>query len=134
MAAAYKPKTLRQAKAEYKAHSSLVSPVEQKRLERGHELDRRAQAVRQQDARKRDAERKRKLQEEREKEERTKMGIGLATQLVGYSVTQKKMKSGLEPSSGIERAIRTRTSELRRRETEVYSCQQRNQFLTNLLV
>lgn len=103
MPIATKPKTLRQAKADYKAHGPQLSAAEQKRLERGRELDRRAAAVRQQDVRKREAERKRKQQEDQEREEREKMGIGRATQLCGYSATQKRMKSGMEAFVGYRR-------------------------------
>jgi hypothetical protein len=95
-----KPKTLRQAKKDFKRYSPQVSPTSQKRYERAIELEKRAEAARQRDARKREAMRRREENERREREARRQHRIGLATQLAGYSGTQIRMKSGMEAFLG----------------------------------
>ena len=93
---AARPKTLRQVKAEWKKRSSYVSDAERKRLERGAELDRRAEAIRERDRRRKVAQERREQHEEREREARRKTGVGLATQLAGFNHTQKRMKGAME--------------------------------------
>lgn len=89
--------TLRRAKAQYKKSGPVaISSSEQRRLSRQVELDRRAQAVKERDKRRKAAEKARVEREDKERVARKQLGIGLATQLVGYSLTQKQMKGGME--------------------------------------
>jgi len=95
-----RPKTLRQAKADYKRYHHQITPAEQRRTERAIELDRRAEAIRQRDARRRFGVKKREELEEKETKAMRSRGIGLATQLAGNSGTQLKMKMGMESFVG----------------------------------
>jgi len=95
-----RPKTLRQAKADYKRYHHRVNPAEQRRTERAIELDRRAEAIRQRDARRRFGMKKREELEEKERKAMRSRGIGLATQLAGNSHAQLKMKMGMESFVG----------------------------------
>lgn len=60
------------------------------------ELERRADVIRQRDTRRREATKKKEEKEVKEKEARMQQGIGLATQLAGFSGTQMRMKRGME--------------------------------------
>ena len=95
------PKTLRQAKADYKKYGPRLSEKDVSRFERAAELDRRAEAIRTREKRRRQAQQRREEQERREDDVRRKMGIGLATQLAGYSKTQQQMKAGMEAFLGL---------------------------------
>jgi hypothetical protein len=59
------------------------------------------QAARDREQRRKKAEKTRVEKEEKEKETRKQLGIGLATQLAGYSLTQKQMKGGMEGWLGV---------------------------------
>jgi hypothetical protein len=72
-------------------------------MERGAELERRAEELRERDKRRRQAQKRREQQEEREREVRRKMGVGLATQLAGFSHTQKRMKGAMESFLGVRK-------------------------------
>lgn len=90
------PQTLRRAKAAYKKGHSTLSEAEAKRIERLEVLERRACRVKLSEQRRKEAERKRVDKEERERQARRQLGVGLATQLAGYSHTQAKMKGVME--------------------------------------
>ena len=65
-----------------------------RRIERGSVLDRRAEELKEREAKRKKAREKARLREARDREGRAKMGLGLATQLVGFSHTQRGMKVG----------------------------------------
>ncbi|KAJ9666352.1 hypothetical protein H2201_003540 [Coniosporium apollinis] len=90
------PQTLRRAKAAYKKGHSTLSEAEAKRIERLEELERRACRAKLSEQRRKEAERKRLEKEEKERQARRQLGVGLATQLAGYSHTQVKMKGVME--------------------------------------
>jgi hypothetical protein len=96
-----RPKTLRQAKADYKKYSHRLSDKDLSLCERAAELDRRAEAVRAREKRRRQAQQRREEQQKSEEDARRKIGIGLATQLAGYSNTQKQMRAGMEAFLGL---------------------------------
>lgn len=87
-----------------------------KQLERGHELDVRAARLREAEERGKIAKKKRDEKEEKERAARKQMGMGLATQLIGYKHTQAQLKMGMEAFLGIdkrkEEAKRRRAAEL----------------------
>ncbi|KIW09263.1 uncharacterized protein PV09_00186 [Verruconis gallopava] len=104
--------TLRRAKAQYKKSGSRpLSPTQQRKLARALELDRRAQAARDREKRRKQAEKARQDKEAKEREARKQLGIGLATQLAGYSLTQKQMKGGMESWLGVGDRKRKRDDE-----------------------
>ncbi|KAK8215840.1 hypothetical protein IWZ01DRAFT_180024 [Phyllosticta capitalensis] len=93
--------TLKQAKASYKKHGPRISDKEQRQLQRGMELDRRAEEYKERERRRKEAMKKRKEREEKEKEIRSRMGVGLATQLAGFNHTQKQLKGAMESFLGL---------------------------------
>ncbi|KAF1930442.1 uncharacterized protein M421DRAFT_374442 [Didymella exigua CBS 183.55] len=106
--------TSTEAKKAYKKNGPVISERTHKQLQRGHELEQRA-------AREREAETRRKLakerREERERKETTireQLGIGLATQRIGYSHTQANLKKGMEAFLGISK--KKQDNERRRKE------------------
>ena len=96
-----RPKTLRQIKADYKKYNHRLSDKDLNRCERAVELERRAEAIRAREKRRRQAQQRREEQQRSEEDARRKIGIGLATQLAGYSNTQKQMKGGMEAFLGL---------------------------------
>jgi hypothetical protein len=72
-------------------------------LQRGAELDQRAAQFRQQEERRKALKRKREEKERKEREARRQLGVGLATQMVGYSHTQARLKSGMEAFVGLQK-------------------------------
>ena len=101
------PKTLRQAKADSKKYRPRLSDKDLSRCERAAELDRRAEAARAREKRRRQAQQRREEQERNKEDARRKMGIGLATQLAGYSKTQQQMKSGMEAFLGLGKEFKS---------------------------
>ena len=99
------PRTLRQAKADFKNRKPTISEAEHKRLERLSELNRRAEELQERGKKRRLAQKRRKEQEHREKDARRKMGVGLATQLAGFSHTQKRMRGAMERFVGKSKAV-----------------------------
>lgn len=97
------PQTLRQAKAAYKKQGPRLSERERRQIERGAELLRRAERAKEQERRRKDYQRRREDRERKEREARRSVGIGLATQLAGYSHTQTAMKRGMERFLGVGR-------------------------------
>ncbi|KAK7537529.1 uncharacterized protein J3D65DRAFT_668173 [Phyllosticta citribraziliensis] len=93
--------TLKQAKADYKKYGPRVSEKDKRQLERGIELDRRAEGIKERERRRKDAEKKRREKEAREKETRRSMGVGRATQLAGFNHTQKQLKGAMESFLGL---------------------------------
>jgi hypothetical protein len=108
--------TSTEAKKAYKKNGPVISERTHKQLQRGYELEQRA-------AREREAEKRRKLakerREERERKEtaiRQQLGVGLATQMIGYSHTQANLKKGMEAFLGVNK--RKQDEERRRGEEE----------------
>jgi hypothetical protein len=87
-----------------------------KQLERGHELDVRAARLREAEDRRKAAKKKKEERELKERNARKQMGVGLATQLIGYSHTQRQLKSGMEAFLGVKRR---KEEEQRRRDAEL---------------
>src|SRR5579871_1156344 len=100
-----RPKTLRQAKSDYKKYGSRLSDKDISHFERAAELDRRAEAIRAREKRRRQARQRREEQERSKEDARRKMGIGLATQLAGYCKTQQQMKAGMETFLGLRKRL-----------------------------
>lgn len=88
---------------------------QQRQLERAAELEQRAMRAREQEERRKAAKKKREERERKEHEARKEMGVGVATQLIGYSHTQAQLKSGMETFLGLKR----RREEEIKREMEV---------------
>jgi hypothetical protein len=78
-----------------------------KKFERAAELEKRAEAAKERDRKRKFAQQKREERESKEREARRKMGIGLATQLAGFSHSQKKMKGAMEGFLGLGKRKRT---------------------------
>lgn len=95
--------TSNEAKKQYKQHGPRIPEHQLKQLERGNELDTRAARIRETEERRRAAKKKREEKEEKEKAARKQMGVGLATQLIGYSHTQAQLKNGMEAFLGLKR-------------------------------
>jgi hypothetical protein len=93
-----KAQTLRQAKKAYKVTGTKpqLSERERIKLERELVLADRAEQARNKERRRQEALKRKAAKDDSEKEARKRAGIGLATQLVGYSHSQKSMKLGME--------------------------------------
>ncbi|KAH8723734.1 hypothetical protein GQ44DRAFT_570979, partial [Phaeosphaeriaceae sp. PMI808] len=94
--------TSSEAKKNHKQYGLGLPARQQKQLERAHELDARAVRLREAENRRKAAKKKRDIKEEKEKTMRKQMGIGLATQLIGYSHTQAQLKTGMEAFLGVK--------------------------------
>ncbi|KAF2421228.1 hypothetical protein EJ08DRAFT_516310 [Tothia fuscella] len=105
--------TLRRAKAEFKKQGPRIPDHELRKYERAAELEQRAGEMREKEKRKRQARRKREEKEHKEQEAKRRVGFGLATQLAGYSHTQKQMKNGMETflTKGKIRNVETENAE-----------------------
>lgn len=97
--------TSTRAKASFKKNGPRLPEHEMRRIERGARLDRRAEELKERDAKRKKAREKASAKEARDREGRAKIGLGLATQLVGFSHTQKAMKVGLFLFSSFWRAV-----------------------------
>jgi len=86
--------TSTRAKASFKKNGPRIPKHEMRRIERGATLDRRAEELKEREVKKKRAREKQRFREAREREGRAKMGLGLATQLVGFSHSQRGMKVG----------------------------------------
>lgn len=104
--------TSSEAKKKHKQNGLGLPARQQKRLERAHELDIRATRLREAEARRKAAKKKRETKVEKEKDMREHLGIGLATQLIGYSHTQAQLKNGMEAFLGLKK--RTEVEQRRR--------------------
>lgn len=69
------PQTLKQAKAEYKKYGPRISSQEQRHLERGAELWRRAEKIKETDKRRKKVAEKKRIREEKMQEERKRLNI-----------------------------------------------------------
>ncbi|KAF2677376.1 hypothetical protein K458DRAFT_447026 [Lentithecium fluviatile CBS 122367] len=107
--------TSTEAKKLHKRNATAIPERQLRQLERGAELEKRAARFRDAEERRKAAKRKRGERERKEAEARRHMGVGLATQLIGYSRTQAQLKSGMEAFLGFKK----RQVEERRKEVEV---------------
>ncbi|KAF2458375.1 hypothetical protein BDY21DRAFT_378761 [Lineolata rhizophorae] len=95
--------TSRQAKADYRKHGPRISAAEAQNQERYNRLmDRREQAE-EEEKKRQLAKQRRKEKERKEREKREALGIGMATQLNGWSYSQKRMRSAMEGFLGVDR-------------------------------
>ncbi|PVI02169.1 hypothetical protein DM02DRAFT_312883 [Periconia macrospinosa] len=92
--------TSTEAKIAYKRGGYSISTYKQRSLERGAELDERAAHLREKEERRKFLKNKREQREKKEREARERNGVGLATQLIGYSHTQAQLKGGMEAFLG----------------------------------
>jgi hypothetical protein len=90
--------TSKRAKASFKKNGPRLPEHEMRSIERGAILDRRAEELKARDAKRKRARDKLRAKEAREREGRRKVGLGLATQLVGFSHSQRGMKVGFSSS------------------------------------
>ena len=98
------PKTIKQAKADYKKQSGPKLTTQQLRhLSRELELDERARKIREREKRKKEAAQKRKAKEELDRKNRKINNVTLATQLAGFSHTQTGLKRKMEAWVGLRR-------------------------------
>ncbi|KAF1916607.1 hypothetical protein BDU57DRAFT_538892 [Ampelomyces quisqualis] len=108
--------TSSEVKKLHKQNGPRLPERQLKQLARGHELAVRAARVREADERRRHARRKRAERDEKAQAARRQTGVGLATQLIGYSHTQAQLKRGMEAFLGVttrnEDAQRRRDAEL----------------------
>jgi hypothetical protein len=95
--------TTSEVKKQHKQNGPRLPAHQVKQLERGHVLDVRAARLRDAEDRRKAAKKKREEREEKEKAARRQMGVGLATQLIGYSHTQAQLKTGMEAFLGLKR-------------------------------
>jgi hypothetical protein len=108
--------TTTEVKKQHKKNGPQIPAHQLKLLERGLELDERAARLRDNEERRKAAKKKREEKEEKEKAARRQTGVGLATQLIGYSHTQAQLKNGMEAFLGVKRR---RDEEERKRELEL---------------
>ncbi|KAI1554662.1 ATP-dependent DNA helicase PIF1-like [Pyrenophora tritici-repentis] len=100
----------------HKKNGPRLNERQQKQLERDIELDQRAAHAREAEERRKAAKKKREEKEAKEAAARKQMGIGLATQLIGYSRTQAQLKNGMEAFLGLKKR---KEEEKRKKEEEL---------------
>jgi len=109
--------TSNEVKKHFKQNGPRMSEQQQKQLERGHQLDSRAARLRDAEERRKAAKKKREEKEAKEAAARKQTGVGLATQLIGYSHTQAQMKKGME--AFVVELKKRKEDEQRRKEAEL---------------
>src|SRR5690242_1646994 len=95
--------TSTEVKKAYKQNGPVISDRTHKQLQRGHDLEQRAAREREAEQRRKLAKEKRIEREKKEEQVRRQIGVGLATQLIGYSHTQAHLKKGMEAFLGINK-------------------------------
>lgn len=96
------PKTLKQAKQEYKLRSGpQLSAQQLRQLERRLELDERAKKCKEKEKRRKELAKRRKEKEEKEREKKKTMNVSLATQLAGFNHTQIGLKRKMDAWIGL---------------------------------
>jgi hypothetical protein len=108
--------TTSEVKKQHKQNGPRLPERQVKQLERGHELDVRAARLREAEDRRKAAKKKREEREQKERAARKQMGVGLATQMIGYSHTQAQLKNGMEAFLGVKRR---KEEEQRKRDLEL---------------
>lgn len=95
--------TSTEVKKLYKQNGSVCSERQQRQLERAADLERRAWSIREREERGKANKKKREEKEMKEAALRRTKGVGLATQLIGYSHTQARLKKGMEAFLGYQK-------------------------------
>jgi hypothetical protein len=108
--------TSTELKKQYKQSGPRLNERQQKQLERDFELDQRAARAREAEERRKGAKKKREEMEAKEARARKQIGVGLATQLIGYSHTQAQLKNGMEAFLGVKKR---KEEEKRKKEMEL---------------
>ncbi|RYO49076.1 hypothetical protein AA0116_g12272 [Alternaria tenuissima] len=86
-----------------KKNGPRLNERQQKQFEREAELEQRAARARKAEESRKAAKKKREEKEAKEARARQQIGVGLATQLAGYSHTQAQLKNGMEAFLGLSR-------------------------------
>lgn len=110
--------TSTEVKKAYKKNGPAVSERTHKQLQRGYELEQRAAREREAEKRRKLAKEKREEKERKEKAARKQLGVGLATQLIGYNHTQANLKKGMEAFLGVNKKVEQRRQEEEKRKEE----------------
>lgn len=100
----------------YKRNGGGIPERQQRQLERAADLEKRAQGLREREERNRANKKKREEKERKDAALRRINGVGLATQLAGYSHTQAQLKRGMEAFIGYNK---NRKLEQQKKELEV---------------
>ncbi|CBX91397.1 hypothetical protein LEMA_P069050.1 [Plenodomus lingam JN3] len=108
--------TSTEAKKQYKKNGAALPAQQQKQLQRGLELDERAARFRESEERRKAAKKKREEKEAKEERARQQMGVGRATQMIGYSHTQAQLKNKMEAFLGVNKR---REDERRKKDMEL---------------
>ncbi|KZM24911.1 uncharacterized protein EKO05_0002680 [Ascochyta rabiei] len=111
--------TSTEVKKAYKKNGAAISERTHKQLQRGHDLEERAAREREAEKRRKAVKEKREERERKEKAARQQLGVGLATQMIGYSHTQAHLKKGMEAFLGVNK--KRQDDERTRREMEARS-------------
>ena len=111
--------TSTEVKKLYKRNGPALSERQQRQLERAADLEQRAQNIREREQRSKANKRKREEKQRKEASLRRKNGVGLATQMIGYSHTQAQLKKGMEAFVGFKKKLEEHESEQKKKELEV---------------
>jgi hypothetical protein len=95
--------TSTELKKQHKQNGPRLNERQQRQLERDAELEQRAARARKAEESRKAAKKKREEKEAKEARARQQIGVGLATQLIGYSHTQAQLKSGMEAFLGLSK-------------------------------
>jgi hypothetical protein len=95
--------TSTELKKQHKQNGLRLNERQQKQYQRDFELEQRATRAREAEQRRKAAKKKREEREAKEARARQQIGVGLATQLVGYSHTQAQLKNGMEAFLGLKK-------------------------------
>jgi hypothetical protein len=93
--------TSTELKRQHRKNGNVLSERQKKQLERELELNQRAAHAREAEERRKAAMKRRKEKEVKEAAARKQLGVGLATQMIGYSHTQARLKNGMEAFLGL---------------------------------
>jgi hypothetical protein len=95
--------TSTEVKKLYKQNGSVPSERQQRQLERAASLEKRAVGLREREERGKVNRKKREERERKEAASRRINGVGMATQMIGYSHTQAQLKKGMEAFLGYKK-------------------------------
>ncbi|KAJ6200647.1 hypothetical protein J3E72DRAFT_437194 [Bipolaris maydis] len=109
--------TSTEVKRQHRKNGPVLSERQRKQLERELELNKRATYAREAEERRKAAKKKRTEKEAKEAAARKQLGVGLATQLIGYSHTQAQLKNGMEAFLGLNK--KGNDNEKRKKELEI---------------
>ncbi|CAG5166151.1 uncharacterized protein ALTATR162_LOCUS6889 [Alternaria atra] len=108
--------TSTELKKQHKKNGPRLNERQQRQLERDAELEQRAARARKAEESRKAAKKKREEKEAKDARARQQIGVGLATQLIGYSHTQAQLKSGMEAFLGLSKR---KEEEKRRKDLEL---------------